>query len=261
MPEPSADEVKRYKAYLTRLSKWAAYDRQNKDGFIKDALLRSFLIGKGELEVYLDAAWAKRIFADKELFTDAGDGFWKVADLRPEDAPGKPTAWEGLRPGEDLLGNVLASAHHDVVHCKTSELNLRSRFLDQENWDPIHRVMVQALERAKARGLEKPLNELQDRSFREALIDDDTYVQIVALWLLNTRMLVDAMTRFLAAVKGDTSGVHPYELDFYAPRAIPITRREDGVLQAVRPVVTYEACLDNVKSLLLNRGILSAKKR
>lgn len=261
VPAPSPDEVKRYRAYLTRLSKWAAFDRQNKEGLVKDAHVRGFLISRGELASYLDSAWAKKIFGDKELFTDAGDGFWTVAAMRPEEAPGEPTPWTGLRPGEDLLGDVLVRAHDDVVRCNTSELNLRSRFLDSEKWDPIHRVMLRALESAKAKGLEKPLNELQDRSFRESLLDGDIYVQIVSIWLFNTRLLVDAMTRFLAAVKGDASGVQPYELDFYAPSAVPITKAPDGTLQAVGAAPTYETCLENVKTILLNRGILGGKKR
>lgn len=258
-PDPSPEETKKYKAYLTRLSKWTAFDQANNQGLIKDSLLRHCLIGKGELAIYLDAAWSKKIFSDKELFTDAGDGFWKVTPVSQEEVPAEPARWVGIRPGEDLLGNILLRAHSDVLRHGLL-LNLRSRFLDDDVWTEVHPVMMRALESAKARGIEKPLNELQDRALRESSVDDDVFVQVVAVWLTNTRMLVDAMGRFLAAVKGDASSVQQYELAFYSPQSVRVSGHDDSSYTgAAAP--TYESCLLNIRKILLNRGIISANKR
>lgn len=260
LPEPPADEVKRYKAYVTRLSKWMAFEKCNDQRLINYNVLKGMLVARGELAVYLDDAWRKRVFADKDLFEDAGDGFWKVLDIRPEDAPGEPSRWEGVRPGEDVLGSVLAHAADAIGRMRTDRISLSSRFMDDDVWDPVHREMLGCMEQAKRRGYQKPLNDLQERAFHGSLIDPDPAVQIVAMWLLNTRSLVDVMQRLLAAEKGEHGTYAAYELRFWGPPGAKVRQTPEGLV-AEDPVPTPATTLANVRSVLLNRGILGGKKQ
>jgi hypothetical protein len=261
LPEPPAEVVKRYKAYLTRVSKWRAWKESNDDGLIKQAILRSTLVGHGEIPAYLDDAWGKRVFGDKEFFEDAGDGFWRVIPRSPDDAPSEPSGWEGVRPGEDVLGTALARAADAIGRRSTADLNLRSRFLDEDPWDPVHRDMLACLDATKKRGIEKPLNDLQERSFQEALLDGDWTVQVVAMWLLNTRQLVDVMQRMLAVLKGEPVQYQPYELVFWGPNWTRAALDEKGEIVPLEEAPTPQRTLDNVRMILLNRGILSGKKQ
>jgi len=260
VPQPPADEVKRYKAYLTRLSKWAAVKRANKQRQVNVSALRGFLISEGELGSYLDDGWAKRVFSDADLFSDVGDGFWQVSDLSPDEAQAKPSKWEGVRPGDDVLGDVLFRIHAEVVRHRV-DLDLGHPLLDSDQWAPLHQIFMRYMKWAKsARGLEKPLNDLQDRAFREACLDADANVQLVSVWLTNTRLLIDVMTRLLATVKDGVPYVHQFEVDRYAPAHFAVTVSDD-VVTPTHVLPTYEMCLMNVRRLLLNRGILDAKKR
>lgn len=246
IPDPSPEEAKRYKAYLTRLSKWTAYEEADSKGYISAVVLRQILIGRGERSAYLDDRWAKRVFGDKALFEDGDQGFWKCV-ARPEDAPGEPTRWEGPRPGEDVVGDALARAWEEVNKtARVETLSPRSRLMDSDDWAPVHRTMVGCLEAVKSRGIDKPLDLVQERSFAESLLDADLTVQIVACWLLNTRAMVDVMRRLLAHVRGQGSDFQPYEVDFWAP---PTGQPRSA-----------EATVAHVRELLLNRGILGGKK-
>lgn len=246
VPEPPPEEVKRYKAYLTRLSKWLAYEEADNKGYIAVLVLRRALVSRGERGVYIDDRWVKKVFGDKGLFEDADQGFWKCI-ARPEDAPSQPTPWEGPRPGEDVIGDALVRAWEEVNRvARTEVLNPRSPFMDTDDWIPVHRTMVGCLEAVKSRGFDKPLDTVQERAFAESLLDADPTVQLIACWLLNTRALVDVMRRLLAHVRGQEPSLLPYEVDFWAP----------PTGQPRSP----EATLAHVRGLLLNRGILGGKK-
>jgi hypothetical protein len=261
LPDPPADEIKRYKAYLTRLSKWLAFEKCNDQRLIRSDVLKGMLVARGELATHLDDAWRKRVFSDKEMFEDAGDGFWKVASLHPDDAPAEPSRWEGTRPGEDVLGAALAHAAERVGSIRGSDsLNLFSRFMDTDEWDPVHREMLGCLEQAKRRGYQKPLNDLQERAFVESLLDPDPAVQLVAMWLLNTRSLVDVMQRLLAAERGEQGTFQPYELRFWRPPGARVEMTDAGLIAKDREAAPSVA-LAQVRSVLLNRGILGGKKQ
>lgn len=256
LAEPPAEEVKRYRAYLTRVSKWLAFKKSNDDGLIRSSVLRGMLVSGGEVSAYLDDGWAKRVFGDKEFFEDAGDGFWKV---RAEE-PSEPSSWEGVRPGEDVLGTALARVAN-MIGRRSNDLSLRSRFLDDDGWEQVHRDMLSCLEQTKARGVERPLNELQERALREACLDPDLTVQAVAYWLLNTRQLVDVMQRLISALRNEGGVYQPYELEFWGPQSIRLRVADGGGFETVSEEVTPQRTLEHIRRILLNRGILGGKKQ
>lgn len=250
MIDAPPEEVKRYKAFLTRLSKAKACEEAGDSGSAVGAkALRQSLVAAGELESYLDEGWVKRVFSDKDLFEDAGDGFWKVKALRPDERPAEPTPWEGMRPGEDIAGNAVRRATDAVV--RVPQPPWKSKWLTGDAWEQVHRAMLPALSYAKSRGMEKPLTPLQEWSFLESLRSDDPTLQTVALWLLNTRVLLDLFTRMQASLKGGPS-VSQYELTIYGP---------DSWTGETPPPVSFEATFKNVRSFLLERGILHGKKQ
>ena len=79
-----SDDAKRYRAYLTRLTKWPVFGEANKERQVNRDHVRRALIKGGELESYLGDAWAKRVFGDTKVFellggTETGD----PADPKP----------------------------------------------------------------------------------------------------------------------------------------------------------------------------------
>ncbi len=245
---PDPDEVKKYRAYLTRLSKWTAVKlADDKTSMVRDSVVRAKLIKGGELGIYLDEAWAKRVFADKTLFEDIGDGFRKVLMAADEEeAPAHPSRWEGVRPGEDVIGFALQKMI-EALSRVSPKPNLRSRWLDSDDWQPVHQLAIQAMEYAKRRGVEKPLVPTQERSFREACIDEDEGTQAAGLWFLNTRTLVEAHGRFLAFLKEGT----PVQSDDLSIIRDVMRNPEDN---------TPEIAMKFARRHLLERGILHGKK-
>jgi len=254
---PASNDVKRYKSYLTRLSKWAAYEQKSKRppiGVIGVSALRAYLVSVGELSAVLDDDWCKRVFSDKDLFEAAGEGFWKVLG---DESPSKPTEWVGVRPDEDVIGDALRMGFRDVVDTGlASVVDVRSQFLLGEDWQKMHPIMLRAMQYAQRRGVAKPLIGMQDRSYAQALVIDDWAVQVIALWFTNTRMLLEALARFRDTVAGRSNSVTRSDLVFYAPQAVQV---EQGVLQPVADV-TREACLENIRGILTDRGILNDRK-
>jgi len=60
--------------------------------------------------------------------------------------------------------------------------------LRSEGWDKVSKIMVKALDGAKANGVTKPLGKLQDLAFARALdYPEDRPLQTVALWLTDSR--------------------------------------------------------------------------
>lgn len=239
---PSTNEVKKYRTFLTNLSRWVAVKIANDDtSIVGESVLRADIIKRGELGPYLDADWAKRVFSKTELFEDTGGGFWKVlVSEEEEEAPAKPSPWSGVRPGEDVLGSALTKMV-DGFGRLSPQPSIKSKLLDSDEWFLAHQLGVAALEYAKRRGVEKPLAPLQERAFREACLDDDWSMQAAGLWLLNTRAAVESHARLLAKLKG-TEGA--------------VVLQEDLVQWGDTPELAFRT----TKRLLLERGILSGKK-
>lgn len=250
-PLPEPEEVKRYKAYLTRLSKWVATELADEktEYQVGTNVLRGNLIGRGELAFYLDAGWAKRIFSDKGLFTDVGAGFWKVAQLPPEDSPSEPSEWSGPRPGEDITGSAIQRTIDTLS--RFDPPNWKSRWLEGDEWMRIHPVVVSALTYAQSRGIEKPLVPLQERAFLESMADEEEALQTIGIWLTNTRAVLEAHGRFQTAIKDRSmAGLYPGDLLLF----------RDNVIRAVETPHKVSDSFAFTRRLLLERGILHGKK-
>lgn len=244
-----AAEEKRYRAYLTRLSKFVAVAEaeESKDGVVSVGVMRRVLISRGELASFLDEGWEKRVFSDEALFLDVGDKFFKVlvSSDDPENAPSKPSQWEGVRPTEDVLGNTYRRVVGHVSGLE--EPSWSDRFLTSPSWRAIHPYAVAGLEYATRRGIEKPLVPLTAYVFDLACGTEDRATQTFALWLVRTRETVDAYTRLRGG-----EGVVPLtedELWFHQP----MFARADGG----PPVeVTAATIAKHLRARLVDRGII-----
>ncbi len=247
---PDPDVVKRYRAYLTRLSKWLGVKlADDKTSIVRAADVRSEIIKRGDLAIHLDESWAKRVFSDKDLFEDAQGGFWKVlVGADDEGAPSHPSKWEGVRPGEDVSGAALTKMV-DGLGRLTPRPELRCRWLDSDAWQLTHQFAVVAMEYAKRRGVERPLALLQERAFREACLDEDYGLQAAAIWLTNTRVLVEGHARLVSVLKKE-EGAALQSDDLFIIRDVMCPPEEN----------TPEIAVKFARRHLLERGILHGKK-
>jgi hypothetical protein len=242
--EADPDEVKKYKSYLTRFSKWLAVHSSSKpkaSNLITEAILRSLVVGRGELKSFCDETWSKKVLGDQNIFEPNGEGWWKIV-VDEEKGPSRPK-WEGIRPTDDVYGDALIRATEAFVQLPVTP-NAKAQWLDTDSWAPAHRCMTSAMEYAKSRGSERPLIPLQELAFHRSLVSDEPYLQLVALWLTNTRRLLEAFNRLQAVKKGEA------EMD-------------QGDLYFLRrpgQEPSYQSASAFVRHLLLERGILGGNK-
>lgn len=253
-----ADDAKRYRAYLTRLTKWVVFD-EAKDRQINQEHMRRLLIQSGEQAEHLDDGWAKRVFGDAKMFEKQAGGFFRILDGVEQ---GKKPEWKGgARPGEDVAGNTLHKLVQHV-HDLDEDPPWTSHRLSDKRWEPVSRYCISALNHMRTRGIERPMAPLQDRAFAESLRTDDPAHQTVALWLTTTRYCLDAYARVRAYEKGEGKLFWEGELELYRPTHFRAKRDpETGELAFIDEEFTVKVALEVIRDILVKRKILKEQRR
>ena len=253
-----SDDVKRYRAYLTRLTKWIVFDEANKERQFAVDHIRSVLIKAGELEVYLGDGWAKRVFGDTKMFENDEGSFFNIRE-GVERAKTKPEWKGGPRPDEDVAGDTLRKLVAHVAHLPGPPWT--SYRLANEKWDPISRFCVAALDHMRSRGIERPLTVLQEHAFTEALLTDDRNHQTVGLWLTDTRYYLDVYTRLRAHAKGEGE-MYENEMGLFKPTSWPMSFDEETKkLELIEEPFTVEVAMRVVRGVLVKRRLLKEQRR
>lgn len=252
---------KKYRAYLTRLSKWEAQHQMNSDRHIGVDYLRRVLKYKGELLDELGDDWAKRVFKG-EMFEDIGNGFYKVVEderwERPPPLDSRPK-WEGVRPGEDVVTDALYKTVEAFKNTKHIDLRLdfRSR-LESESWIEVTRAVHVGFRYARRRGLAKPMYPMAERAF----MADEFHIDggpALALWFMDSISLVDSFQRLRAHLK-DGSPLFS-EMLIYQPWSWQTKLDDDGKMMIIDEEMTPQVALREVSRLMARRGLLPKKKR
>lgn len=254
-----SDEVKRYRAYLTRLTKWAAFEEANKEGEFNRDHLRDRIIGYGELEAHLGEAWEKRVFADAKMFEHSSGSFFSLAEGAAQ-AKSRPEWKGGPRPGEDVAGDTLRRL---VTHVeKELEPPWKNYRLADERWDAVSRLCVQAMNHMRTRGIERPMTVLQERSFIEALRINDRAYQTVGLWFVDTRYYLEVYARLRAYARGEGELLYDGELEMYRPTSFHAKYDEERKeLVAIEEEFTIDVALRVVRNILVQRKILGEQRQ
>lgn len=249
-----SDEVKKYRAYLTRLTKWASFNEANVDGEFNRDHLRSRIIGYGELEGFLGEDWEKKVATNK-LFEHSSGPFFSIVD--GSEKPKRPEWKGGPRPGEDVAGNALLKIVERVN--RMPEPPWKSHRLADQRWDPVSDVCVKAMNYMRSRCVERPLALIQERSLFEATRTDDRAHQTVSLWFVDTRYYLEVYARLRAQAKGNDE-MGEQEMGLFKPSSsLAMFNDETGKVEAVEEPFTVEVALCVVRDLLVKRTILKGK--
>lgn len=255
---------KTYKAYLTRRSKWEAIWACQKRDMIGIAALREKMISIGERPIYLDVKWEKRILGDRKLFVHQEGDFFVLTDEADDIDLGKRPEWEGERPGEDWVREAYDLILTQVPHMEPEAISA-SQLCFGEVWKATASIVVEALDRLRRRGIEKPLGKLFQIAWDEAMqvsLTKAPQVHQVGLWLTVTMGDVDAYTRARAYLGG---GARPHDLlgpedghgsPLYYPMTTGVEVGEDGTMKSAPFDQSPRGVLEAIRQRLVYRGIM-----
>lgn len=272
----SPERVKKYRSYLTRLSKWEAIRAviSNKGvNQVGEDHLRRVLVDLGEIRSFMDDRWAKRIFSDGNLFESDGDGFWRLknpdewkwkrgrivrfTDEHPEGHIRKRPEWtDGVRPGEDVVGTAYEFCLDRVSNMPVP--NRSDERMDSDEWVSVGQKMVRVMKWCRKRGLEKPLAPLQEHAFQKSLLTTDRSAHTVALWFTRARIYLDAFVAIRKSKEGDTLPPHA-DPKLWLPRSVPASISADGSYRIDEPSPSVELAKHVIHENLAKIGIVSKK--
>lgn len=238
--------MKKYRAYLTRLTKAVAFETHVKRAVNAD-VVRKVMVKDGELPEYLDDGWKKRSFKP-DVFEAVNPTLFNIKE--DVDVPAKkhvvrPEWTGGVRPGEDVIGDTIAKL---VDHVGESNPPWTSTRFLHPAWESVSEVCVASLKHARSRGVDKPLVPLQERAFADALKSDDHVIQTISLWFTNTRYHVEAYARLRLHANGDGE-LWSSDLELFKGSVTPANYP--------RPV---DEALATVRGVLEHRGLLRARR-
>jgi hypothetical protein len=259
---------KRYRSYLTRLSKHEAIYAGQKNEAVGVQALRDSLVKKGEVREFLDDAWAKKVFGDLKIFESNGDGFYQLTNEAGEIELGKRPTWKGQRPGDDWVRGAYDNIVSSIDEMSLSEVIGGTRCLSGE-WRETASATISALEDLKRRGIERPLEKLWEVAWDESLktsISESVTVHQVALWLTTTMGDTDAFVRLRAYMRDGTQprpwdviGVEDGQVTAYVPTTVRASLNDAKALIAEPPDLSPRGVLESIHGRLVYRGVMKEK--
>ncbi len=255
---------KRYRAYLTRRSKWEAIRLCLKHEQVGAIALRGLMHNIGERAEDLDAKWEKRILGDTKLFRLTSNGnFFELAD---DLELGKCPTWVGERPWQNFVSDA-----YDWVLANVATVGVdlsKARVLLNNKWDQVSRVIVMALDGLRKKRVEEPLTKLSDFAWDLAMVTSaktHNTQHAISLWLTVTRIEVDAYTRLRAYIAAE--GDRPWDVlgqedghgsPIYSPMSTGYLMA-DGGYEKVDVDQTPKAVLQWIRQRLVYRRILKGR--
>lgn len=245
----------RYKAYLTRRSKYEAVRACQRRDMVGVVALREVMIGVGELRPYLDDTWAKKVLGDTKLFEPSGEGFYVLTDEAEEINLGKRPTWVGERPGQDWVRETFDDICARVHELEPADIK-GALYCLSSKWDDTATRVIEGLDELRRKEVDKPLSKLWEFAWAESMrttLQTAPTCQQVTMWLMNAAAEVDAYTRVRAYLR---EGERPADIlgpeDGHGARGFP-------------PIVYYPdrdpdgspaGVLESLRHRLVRRGIM-----
>lgn len=261
--------VKKYRAYLTRRSKWEAIALCSDPDVaqVSAVHLRDVLAKNGEVRDFLDDKWEKRVLGS-DKFKDIGSGFYALVDPDEEPSPTRPE-WTGRRPGQNFGRDAHQSILASFPHVDAGDLR-NDRVLLGGPWDTVADLVVHNLSIMKKRGSESPLAELFDYAWRHTpgTAVDHTDHHALLLWLTIAMADTDAFKRLSAYVKKGED--RPADIlgqedgrgsPIYTPRTTRFEKDDNGEYRNVPRDPSPEGVMNMIRALLVQRGLMPRRRR
>lgn len=253
--------LKKYRAFITRRSKWEAIKLCIDHDQAGARALREIMLRAGVPKSDLDEKWEKKILGDTKLFRLKSGEFFELAD---DLELGKRPHWSGERPGQSYVKDAYLWAIDHVPHVDPEDVrNNRSMLGDM--WDPYAEFIVRALDGLRKREVEEPLAKLHQMAWTDSIlfdINDHPVVHAVAKWLTLARGDVCAYTRLRAYIAGgdrphDVLGPEDgYGSPVYVYATVGFKRDDGGGYEEIQVDVSPDGVLRLIKSILVRRRIM-----